>query len=141
MDVLVQPDTSKKGGIVVAEAELIGGPVIGTRMDEIRDLKDGWWDQGSRAPTESLTTWVERRIWRIVEDAGIPRPFIFPTYSGGIQCEWRKGDIDLDIVFGRDKSMSAHLLVGDEDTELETASMEELTKWLIAAMSELEVSW
>lgn len=63
---------------------------IGTQLDEMRLLADGWFDGQGLAPDHKGLDWLARAFashWP--ED--LPKPRIYPTPEGGVQAEWSIG--------------------------------------------------
>ena len=70
-------------------------------LDEFRNMQDGWlWGDG-KAPPHSGLDWLSDAFRRGYPD-DIPLPHTYPTFDGGVQCEWTIGqfrfqiEIDLD---------------------------------------------
>ena len=56
------------------------------RLDELRELADDWYDEGSKAPSEEALARAESLLRKV---PGLDRlAAIFPTYEGGVQLEW-----------------------------------------------------
>ena len=74
---------------------------VSDRLDEIRNMKDGWLDGDGAAPCHAGLDWLascfERHFPR-----HLPLPYIFPTPEGGVEAEWSIGrhsvifEIDLE---------------------------------------------
>lgn len=60
---------------------------ISLQLDTIRALEDGWLDGDGVAPSLSGIDWIESRMYRYLP-ADFPRPYLYPTESGGVQLEW-----------------------------------------------------
>lgn len=70
------------------------------RLSEIARLPAGWDSHGGSPPRRDLLT-AGRAIAQSLAAAGdVPKPFINPTRSGGIQFEWEKGPryFEIEIV-------------------------------------------
>ena len=74
---------------------------VPARLDELRSMQDGWLDGDGIAPPHSGLDWLSE-AFRRGYPADIPLPYTYPTFDGGIQCEWSIGrfyieiEIDLD---------------------------------------------
>ncbi len=71
-------------------------------LDEFRNMRDGWYDgEDGKAPPHSGLDWLSEAFRRGYPD-DIPLPYTYPTFDGGVQCEWGIGqfrfqiEIDLD---------------------------------------------
>ena len=70
-------------------------------LDEFRNMQDGWLEGDGKAPPHSGLDWLSEAFRRGYPD-DIPLPYTYPTFEGGVQCEWAIGqfrfqiEIDLD---------------------------------------------
>ena len=70
-------------------------------LDEFRSMQDGWYENDGKAPPHSGLDWLSEAFQRGYPD-DIPLPYTYPTFDGGVQCEWSIGrfyieiEIDLD---------------------------------------------
>ena len=83
---------------------------VPARLDEFRDMKDGWadgiqhpsdWGSGyGKAPSHEGLDWLADKFTSEYPD-DLPLPRAYPTPEGGIQMEWRLGryDISLEVDF------------------------------------------
>lgn len=65
-------------------------------ISKLGELEENWDSYGARR--------IDRRcieaavsVLRAILDVATPRPSVVPTSSGGIQFEWHRGGIDLEI--------------------------------------------
>ena len=71
------------------------------RLDEFRNLQDGWHEGDGKAPPHSGLDWLSHAFARGYPD-DVPLPYTSPTFEGGVHCEWSMGqicpqiEIDLD---------------------------------------------
>jgi len=75
---------------------------IPSRLDDLRNLRDGWLDGKGTAPAAEGLHWLTGEFdKRFPED--LPLPFLYPTPEGGIQAEWRLPpfEVSLEIDLGR----------------------------------------
>ena len=74
---------------------------ISARLDELRDMQDGWLNGAGVAPSHAGLDWLNSSFERHFP-MDLPLPYIFPTPEGGIEAEWSIGrysvmfEIDLD---------------------------------------------
>lgn len=69
---------------------------VHARLEDIRNLKDGWLDGKGVAPSRLGLDWFTKTF-----DANyppeLPQPFIYPTAEGGLQIEWSLGEHELSL--------------------------------------------
>ena len=69
---------------------------VPARLDEFRDMQDGWLDGEGVAPTKSGIDWLSDAFARNYrEDA--PLPFTYAMPSGGAQFEWSMGNLEVSL--------------------------------------------
>lgn len=71
---------------------------VPARLDELRELKDGWLEGKGTAPVHDGLDWFALLFERYYPD-DLPLPFIYPTAEGGVQAEWSlaNNEISLDV--------------------------------------------
>ena len=69
------------------------------RIQELKQMKDGWLDGGGKAPDKDGLDWFCDFFKEYYPDE-LPLPDIYPTIVGGIYLEWVFGEknIDLEVV-------------------------------------------
>ena len=65
-------------------------------LDEFRNMRDGWLEGDGKAPPHSGLDWLSEAFRRGYPD-DIPLPYTYPTYEGGVQCEWTIGQFYIEI--------------------------------------------
>lgn len=82
----------------VEHVSLLDPRDVPARLDELRLLRDGWFEGNGRAPTSAGIDWLSDKFTRAYSE-DLPLPFVYPTPEGGIRLEWSLGshDITLDI--------------------------------------------
>lgn len=83
----------------LSELTIIKDPLdISLQLDDIRTLEDRWLDGDGSAPSQSGVDWIESRLNRYLP-ADFPRPYLYPTASGGIQVEWsiKSNEVSLEV--------------------------------------------
>ncbi len=74
---------------------------IGERLEELRQLKSGWYDGHGQALSADGLKWLEEAFTRYFDDARLPLPRLFPTVEGLVQAEWSIGlwevTLELDL--------------------------------------------
>ena len=80
---------------------------VTARLDELRELEDGWadgmqyppsdWGNGyGKAPAHSGLDWLSEAFDRHYPDDA-PLPYTYPTPEGGIQIEWSLGPYEASV--------------------------------------------
>lgn len=71
---------------------------IPARLDEFRDMKEGWLEGEGVAPSLEGLDWLAAGFDRYFPD-GLPLPYLYPTPEGGVQAEWSlsENEISLEI--------------------------------------------
>lgn len=71
---------------------------IPARLDEFRDMKDGWLEGEGVAPSLEGLDWLATGFDRYFPD-DLPLPYLYPTPEGGVQAEWSlsENEISLEI--------------------------------------------
>ena len=75
-------------------------PNIAARLDEFRDMRNGWLEGEGSAPSHAELDWLAGTFTRHFPDE-TPLPYIYPTVDGGIRMEWPQDDntliLEVDI--------------------------------------------
>ena len=69
---------------------------VPARLDELRSMQDGWYENDGKAPPHSGLDWLSDAFRRGYPD-DIPLPYTYPTFDGGVQCEWSLGRFCIEI--------------------------------------------
>ena len=71
---------------------------VPSRIDELRQLKDGWLEGSGLAPRSEHLDWFAAAFERHYPD-DLPLPRIYPTESGDLQAEWSlaRDEVSLEI--------------------------------------------
>ena len=69
---------------------------VQARLNQFRELKDGWLDGEGVAPDGEGLDWLSDSFQRLYD---APLPFTYPMPSGGVQFEWSIGaeEISLEV--------------------------------------------
>ena len=65
-------------------------------LDEFRNMQDGWYEGDGKAPPHSGLDWLSHAFRRGYPH-DIPLPYTYPTFDGGVQCEWSIGQFYIEI--------------------------------------------
>ena len=69
---------------------------VPAQLDDLRNLKDGWYDGYGKAPSHEGLDWLAHKFMLEYPDT-LPRPYIYPTPEGGVQMEWSIGVYDVSL--------------------------------------------
>ena len=67
------------------------------RLTAIAALPQGWDSHGGDRPNQKLVQTASDLLARLAQLPWLPRPYIDPTPSGGVQFEWDRGDRSFEI--------------------------------------------
>jgi hypothetical protein len=68
------------------------------RISALTALADGWDSYGGRAVDATIVMDTVKFLMK-VSYPSIPRPSIVPLATGGLQVEWHRGGVDLEVAF------------------------------------------
>ena len=68
---------------------------VDARLDEFRNLRDGWIDEGV-APRHKELDWLSDTFGQYYPD-DLQLPRTYPTADGGVSLEWSAGNLEIDI--------------------------------------------
>ena len=75
-------------------------PNIATRLDEFRDMRNGWMEGEGSAPSHAGLDRLADSFTRHFPNEA-PLPYAYPTEDGGIRMEWPQDDnaliLEVDI--------------------------------------------
>jgi hypothetical protein len=93
-------------------------PDWAARIAEIAGLRRGWLYPESETPTRDALDASEEFLLACVDD-GLPRPSIYPSSEGGVQFEWRRNSVTVEVEVLNTGEVKAYAfdVVGDNDSE------------------------
>ena len=119
---------------------------IRARLDELRQLTDGWadgmqaaadWGSGyGKALSPAGLDWLAAGFARHYPDYA-PLPFLYPTPEGGVQAEWSLGtqDISLEVNLATGQAWWHRLdLSTDNDAERDLTLDAAGWQWLVGEL-------
>lgn len=117
---------------------------VPARLDEFRELRDGWLEGGGQAPNHDGLDWLAASFdQRFPSD--LPLPYLFPTEDGGVQAEWAIGahsvSLDVNLLDHRAEWHRMNLLTDEDDVRDIDLESHDDWAWLsneIHEMSEAE---
>ena len=69
---------------------------LSSRLQELRNLKEGWLDGTGLAPSVVGLDWFEKAFEANYSD-DLHQPFVYPTAEGGLQLEWSLGGHEVSL--------------------------------------------
>lgn len=69
---------------------------VTSRLDEFRELADGWLEGGGVAPGAEGLSWLASEFEQRYPDE-LPLPYLYPTEAGGVQAEWSFGEEEISL--------------------------------------------
>ncbi len=103
---------------------------IKSQLDELRVLKDGWYDGRGFAPSPAGLDWLSDSL--VAHYSGdITPPRIYPVPEGGVRFEWMFGrrDISLEIDL-HERSGEWHSLdLDSNDEETRSLNLDDKADW------------
>lgn len=115
---------------IAAQINILDPLDVPSRLDEFRNMRDGWLDGEGIAPARAGLDWLAESFERCYPDDA-PLPFTYPTPSGGVQFEWSTGrqEISLEVDLQTRQSVWHRLdasTLSDDEREL---NLEETASW------------
>jgi hypothetical protein len=88
-----------------------------SQLDELKVLKDGWYDGKGYAPPAAGLDWLAGAVNERYADS-LPLPYVYPVAEGGVRLEWTLGrnEVSLEIDL-RDRAGEWHSLNLETDVE------------------------
>lgn len=71
----------------VEEVAVLDPLDVPSRLDEFRELRDGWLDGEGVAPSPDFLNWLTENFVQNYPD-DLQLPHVYPTVEGGVQAEW-----------------------------------------------------
>ncbi len=107
---------------------------IAARLDELKELQDGWLEGVGRAPFAEGLAWLSSAFDAYFPD-GLPLPYLYPTEAGGVRAEWSLGNVeasaDIDLPSRVASWHALDLVIDVEDTRTLDLSSEAGWTWLV----------
>lgn len=117
----------------IEHASLLDPQDVLSRLDELRQMQDGWLEGRGVALSARGIDWLGEAFSRNYPDE-LPLPFVYPTEEGGIRLEWaiEPFDVSLDIdLVGHTAGWHAlNAQVDAEEEKVIDLSREEAWRWV-----------
>lgn len=117
--------------MTIAEQINILAPLdVPARLDEFRNMRDGWLDGEGAAPDHAGLDWLAESFKRFYPDDA-PLPFTYPTPSGGVQFEWSAGgqEISLEVDLRTRQSVWHRLNISTLSDDERELNLESAASW------------
>ncbi len=104
---------------------------VPARLDELRELRDGWYDGEGEALDGNALNWLSESFDSFYPNES-PLPHVYPTVDGGVQAEWSfpPNEISLEIDLAT-RCGKLHLLNLENDAEeTETFDLKDAANWM-----------
>ena len=69
---------------------------VAARLDEFRDMRDGWLEGTGIAPSHAGLDWLAESF-ELFFPPYAPLPYTYPTPTGGVQMEWSLGNKEIGL--------------------------------------------
>lgn len=99
-----------KGLVEVLQVEALDPLDVPARLEELKNLRDGWMDGTGLAPSKEGIEWIAAN-WDLYP-ADLPNPYAYPTLEGDVQLEWGLDAWELSAEVSLDGKV-AHCLAVD----------------------------
>ncbi len=114
---------------------------VPARLDEFRDMKDGWLEGEGVAPSMDGLDWLASTFDRHFPD-DLPLPYLYPTPEGGVEAEWSLGSqsviFEIDLATHRDDWLCFDKQSDCEDTRLLNLDTADSWAWLVTEIRRLK---
>jgi len=115
---------------------------VHTRLDEFRQLKDGWHEGSGQALSQTGLDWLSQTFAQQYP-AQLPLPYLYPTAEGDIQAEWSlqgyEVTVEIDLEARKGCWHALHMTTDTEETRELNFQDARAWQWLAARIRELHV--
>ncbi len=103
---------------------------VGVRLDEFRNLKNGWLDGKGLAPAKDGLAWLLEQFETMYSEE-LETPYLYPTPEGGVQAEWTIGswEITLEIDLAEHRGEWHQLDLTSDKEIFEELNLDEADIW------------
>ena len=125
----------------VEHISLLGPLDVPARLDEFRDMRDGWLEGEGVAPSLDGLDWLASTFDRHFPD-DLPLPCLYPTPEGGVEAEWSLGSqsiiFEIDLATHRGDWLCFDKQSDSEDTRSLNLDTADSWAWLVAELRRLK---
>jgi len=105
--------------------------IVKERIDNILELKDGWYDNDSGTAFNKLHLLTFQNLFLENFNKDLQLPYIFPMIDGDIQLEWTLGDRNIELEVNIE-TLNSVLYYFDSKTDSDlNISLKEKDGWLL----------
>ena len=103
---------------------------IPARLDEFRDMKDGWLEGEGVAPSLDGLNWLAAGFDRHFPD-DLPLPYLYPTPEGGVQAEWSlsENEISLEVDLVTHHGAWHRLKINNQADDVQELNLDDDNGW------------
>ena len=103
---------------------------VAGRLDEFRNLQDGWLDGHGRAPGQAGLDWLTAIFDQHFPD-DLQLPYLYPTPEGGIQAEWSLPpyEISVEINLADHRAAWHRLNLATDEEETRILALDASAEW------------
>ena len=114
---------------------------VPTRLDEFREMQDGWLEGDGLAPDHAGLDWLADSFDRYYPD-NVPLPYTFPTPEGSVEMEWSFGAQSVILEIDLEKGLGDWLRF-DKETDEEDSHTLDLSNsvgwgWIVGEIRRLK---
>ena len=115
----------------VEHVSLLDALDVPARLEQLRLLKDGWFEGGGKAPDAAGIDWLSDAFTRVYPE-NLPLPYIYPTPEGSVRLEWALGshEVSLDIDLMQHKANLHTLNLSSDKDQEDELNLNESYGWL-----------
>ncbi len=111
-----------------------------TRMEELKSLKDGWYDGLGIAPPADKLDQLAGDFNDYYPDT-LPSPYVYPVAEGGIRLEWSLGQaevsVEVDFTNYAGTWHALHLQTDEEDAKVLQMATKADWEWMVKKLQEI----
>lgn len=114
----------------VEHVSLLDALDVPARLEELRFLKDGWFEGGGSVPTSAGIDWLSDAFTRVYPEE-LPLPYVYPTPEGNVRLEWALGshEVSLDIDLAQHRANLHALNVSSDEDQEDELNLDESSEW------------
>lgn len=117
-----------------AELRKLVGPwmeAVAARFAELLALRDDWNSHGA-CPISPANILAAGRFLATVMEPATPAPTVVPTAGGGVQLEWHRAGLDVEVLFGEEDPPLLYVAEVDSEREWEGPPIEGFSEFELA---------
>jgi hypothetical protein len=110
------------------------------QLDELRTLKNGWYDGKGQAPSSRGLDWLANAFNEYVPDT-TALPYVYPVAEGGVRLEWTLGpneaSLEVDLRGQKGEWHSLNLQTDKDESQSLALDNQDDWNWLVMRLQEL----